>query len=367
MRSQTPRSPPCLRGAPVRGAAFSPRWAQRVQARPEPSGGCWLWPKPRGWPAGPAQERRWGPEPELLVQVCSWPLSCVPPPQGSRPSRLWSKLRTAGGALVDTRRALSAGLSPATPAALHGAKATSPARPRQGSGHLPVPMEGASPFMNREKGLLGGGGPSEGAVELPSRSILPACCRNFSRSRDSRPNCSLCARHFSSSSRTRHCGRGARSQPAPGGGGARVRGSVPCPCVLRAMCACGLCARVCMCRERARVHCGHLCACRGACVCAVVRVHVSCVGQAASSLHMEQRRVTLSLPHSLAVGQVPSQASVGKRRCQEAPPARGPQPAAARSGLRVQPGHLAVGMAPAAVRNRRVRQWHGPDSGTPGC
>lgn len=109
MRSQTPRSPPCLRGAPVRGAAFSPRWAQRFQARPEPSGGCWLWPKPRGWPAGPAQERRWGPEPELLVQVCSWPLSCVPPPQGSRPSRLWSKLRTAGGALVDTRRALSAG------------------------------------------------------------------------------------------------------------------------------------------------------------------------------------------------------------------------------------------------------------------
>lgn len=228
------------------------------------------------------------------------------PPQGSRPSRLWSKLRTAGGALVDTRRALSAGLSPATPAALHGAKATSPARPRQGSGHLPVPMEGASPFMNRGKGLLGGGGPSEGAVELPSRSILPACCRNFSRSRDSRPNCSLCARHFSSSSRTRHCGRGARSQPAPGGGGARVRGSAPCPCVLRAMCACGLCARVCMCRERARVHCGHLCACRGACVCAVVRVHVSCVGQAASSLHMEQRRVTPSLPHSLAVGQVPS-------------------------------------------------------------
>lgn len=190
--------------------------------------------------------------------------------------------------------------------ALHGAKATSPAQPRQSSGHLPVPMEGASPFMNREKGLLGGGGPSEGAVELPSRSILPACCRNFSRSRDSRPNCSLCARHFSSSSRTRHCGRGARSQPAPGGGGARVRGSAPCPCVLRAMCACGLCARVCMCRERARVHCGHLCACRGACVCAVVRVHVSCVGQAASSLHMEQRRVTPSLPHSLAVGQVPS-------------------------------------------------------------
>lgn len=80
MRSQTPRSPPCLRGAPVRGAAFSPRWAQRFQARPEPSGGCWLWPKPRGWPAGPAQERRWGPEPELLVQVRSWPLSCVRPP-----------------------------------------------------------------------------------------------------------------------------------------------------------------------------------------------------------------------------------------------------------------------------------------------
>lgn len=132
--------------------------------------------------------------------------------------------------------------------------------------------------------------------------------------------------------------------------------------------ACHVCMwPVCMCRERARVHCGHLCACRGACVCAVVRVHVSCVGQAASSLHMEQRRVTPSLPHSLAVGQVPSQASVGKRRCQEAPPALGPQPAAARSGLRVQPGHLAVGMAPAAVRNRRVQQWHGPDSGTSGC
>lgn len=190
------------------------------------------------------------------------------PPQGSRPSRLWSKLRTAGGALVDTRRALSAGLSPATPAALHGAKATSPAQPRQGSGHLPVPMEGASPFMNRGKGLLGGGGPSEGAVELPSRSILPACCRNFSRSRDSRPNCSLCARHFSSSSRTRHCGRGARSQPAPGGGGARVRGSAPCPCVLRAMCACGLCACVVS---------AHVCIV-GICVHVVVRVcALSCV------------------------------------------------------------------------------------------
>lgn len=67
-------------------------------------------------------------------------------------------------------------------------------------------MEVASPFMYCGKGLPGAKGTSSKATELlPSRSILPVCCRNFSRSRDKRLNCSLCTRHFSSSSRTLDC------------------------------------------------------------------------------------------------------------------------------------------------------------------
>ena len=76
-----------------------------------------------------------------------------------------------------------------------------------GSRHSPDPMEGARPFMNCGKGLPGDEGPSREVTEPPSRSTLPACCRNVSRPRDSRLNCSLCARHLSSSSRTLHCER----------------------------------------------------------------------------------------------------------------------------------------------------------------
>lgn len=69
-------------------------------------------------------------------------------------------------------------------------------------------MEGARPFTNRGNGLPGSAGTSRAGTEPPpSRSILPACCRNCSRSRDSRLHCSLCARHLSSSSRTLHCER----------------------------------------------------------------------------------------------------------------------------------------------------------------
>lgn len=73
------------------------------------------------------------------------------------------------------------------------------------SRRLPLPMEGASPFMKLRKGLPGDEGTSR---ELPPcRSISPACSRSRPRSRDSRLNCSLCARHFSSSSRALRCAR----------------------------------------------------------------------------------------------------------------------------------------------------------------
>lgn len=92
--------------------------------------------------------------------------------------------------------------------------------------------------MYCEKGLPGARGTSSKATELlPSRSILPACCRNFSRSRDNRLNCSLCTRHFSSSSRTLDCTAEAEQWS--------TRGSQ------RGRCARGMCAllRVCACNK----------------------------------------------------------------------------------------------------------------------
>lgn len=71
-------------------------------------------------------------------------------------------------------------------------------------------MEWASPFMNCGKGLPDLGTSKEVPALPPSRSIFPACCRSRSRSCDSRLNCSLCVRHFSSSSRTLLCTAEAR-------------------------------------------------------------------------------------------------------------------------------------------------------------
>lgn len=68
---------------------------------------------------------------------------------------------------------------------------------------LPLPIEVAIPFINWDRDLPGEPEISEDATELLlRRSIFPACCRNFSSSLDKRLNCSLCVRHFSSSSRT---------------------------------------------------------------------------------------------------------------------------------------------------------------------
>lgn len=111
------------------------------------------------------------------------------------------------------------------------------------SRYLPLPMEGASPFMNLGKCLLGDPGTSREATELPpSRSILPACCRNCSRSRDSRLNCSLCVRHFSSSSRTLHCAAEAQTL------GQQVTLAAGDPCVCTRVCGrwghMGLCVHV---------------------------------------------------------------------------------------------------------------------------
>lgn len=84
--------------------------------------------------------------------------------------------------------------------------------------HSPLPMEGASPFMNCGKGLPDAGTSKEAPALPPSRSILPACSRSLSRSCDSRRNCSLCVRHFSSSSRTLLCTAEARTRSQGWGG-----------------------------------------------------------------------------------------------------------------------------------------------------
>ena len=143
-------------------------------------------------------------------------------------------------------------LCPAVPSLLPAL--SSPSRLRQEGGrekrgrHLPFPMEGASPFMNLGKDLLGDEGTSREATGLlPSRSILPACWRNCSRSRDSRLNCSLCVRHFSSSSRTLHYTQRPRHVVSrwPGLLGPHVSApkcvSVCCTCVHKTECC------VCMC------------------------------------------------------------------------------------------------------------------------
>lgn len=77
--------------------------------------------------------------------------------------------------------------------------------------HSPLPMEGVSPFRNCGKGLPEAGRSKEAPALPPSRSIFPACRRSLSRSCDSRLNCSLCVRHFSSSSRTLLCTAEART------------------------------------------------------------------------------------------------------------------------------------------------------------
>lgn len=68
---------------------------------------------------------------------------------------------------------------------------------------LPFPVGAASPFRSCERDLLGEPGDSHTVKGSVLRiSNFPAWSRNFSSSLDSRLNCSLWVRHFSSSSRT---------------------------------------------------------------------------------------------------------------------------------------------------------------------
>lgn len=124
---------------------------------------------------------------------------------------------------------------------------------------LLLPMDGASPFMNCGKGLLGNVGASGKATELPpSRLMAPVCCRSCSRWRDSWLNCSLCARHFPSSSRTLPCTAETWTHSQQ-----RACESV------QYVCACGVCLIVCTCVCRRGVLCHHLCARAG-----FLRVHL---------------------------------------------------------------------------------------------
>ena len=114
-----------------------------------------------------------------------------------------------------------------TPREFRAGAAGGPATPAPGAhhatwgrgGHSPLPTEGASPFTNGGKGLPGAGTSREAPAPPPSRSIFPVCCRSRCRSCDSRLNCSLCVRHFSSSSRTLLCTAQARTRGQGRAGG----------------------------------------------------------------------------------------------------------------------------------------------------
>lgn len=152
------------------------------------------------------------------------------------------------------------------------------------------------------KGLPGTKGTSSKATELPpSRSIFPVCCRNFSRSRDNRLNCSLCTRHFSSSSRTLDCTTGHRSE----------MGICWCQCAW-GVCLLGVC----------------------------VGAHAVCLCVAgAASTSTEQQQCLIVQPHRQPGCWPPWE----NHRCQEILPSLSSEPNVDCSRLCVQPGHFVVG------------------------